>query len=55
MKAAAEGTGGYFTQVNPDEPVAWRGFDLAMTLNTPRLLDVGVSAGKRSFLPFVRW
>ena len=40
MKAAAESTGGYFTQINPDEPVAWRGFELAATLNTPRLLDV---------------
>src|SRR5207247_5338680 len=24
MKAAAERTDGYFTQINPDEPVAWR-------------------------------
>ena len=54
MQAAAEQTGGYFTQVNPDEPVAWRGMELAMTLNTPRLLDIGVSAGKLAFLPFVR-
>ncbi len=56
MQTAAERTGGYFTQVNPDEPIAWRGLDLAMTLNTPRLLNVSVSdkAGKVSFLPFVR-
>ena len=46
MQAAAERTGGYFTQVNPDEPVAWRGMDLAMTLNTPRLLDVKATADK---------
>ena len=32
MKAAAERTGGYFTQINPDEPIAWRGFELAATL-----------------------
>jgi hypothetical protein len=56
MQEAAERTGGYFTQVNPDEPVAWRGLDLAMTLNTPRLLDVRLSDpdGKTAFLPFVR-
>jgi ferric-dicitrate binding protein FerR (iron transport regulator)/tetratricopeptide (TPR) repeat protein len=42
MKNAAERTGGYFTQINPDEPVAWRGFELYATLNTPRLLDVNV-------------
>ena len=40
MKLAAERTGGYFTQINPDEPIAWRAFDLLATLNTPRLLDV---------------
>jgi predicted Zn-dependent protease len=34
MKAAAERTGGYFTQINPDEPVSWRAFDLAATLRT---------------------
>ncbi len=56
MQSAAERTGGYFTQVNPDEPVAWRGMEIAMTLNTPRLLDVRVSDrdGKVNFLPFVR-
>jgi hypothetical protein len=25
MKVAAEKTGGLFTQVNPDEPIGWRG------------------------------
>jgi hypothetical protein len=55
MRAAAERTGGYFTQVNPDELVAWRGLDLLMTLNTPRLLDVRVSDpdSEVRFLPFV--
>jgi hypothetical protein len=43
MKTAAERTAGWFTQINPDEPVAWRSFDLLATLNTPRLLDVQVS------------
>jgi Tfp pilus assembly protein PilF len=54
MKIAAEQTGGYFTQINPDEPVAWRAFDLSATLNTPRLLDVTIAdqAGKATFLTF---
>ncbi|HMC66121.1 MAG TPA: VIT domain-containing protein, partial [Gemmataceae bacterium] len=42
MKAAADRTGGYFTQINPDEPIAWRAFELASILNTPRLLNVSV-------------
>ncbi len=42
MKSAASRTGGYFTQINPDEPVAWRAFDLYSTLNTPRLLNASV-------------
>jgi tetratricopeptide (TPR) repeat protein len=52
MKAAAERTSGLFTQVNPDETIAWRAFDLVATLNTPRLLDVQVvdGAGKAPFL-----
>jgi ferric-dicitrate binding protein FerR (iron transport regulator)/tetratricopeptide (TPR) repeat protein len=54
MKNAAERTGGYFTQINPDEPVAWRGFELSATLNTPRLLDVNVidSSEKAVFLNY---
>ena len=51
MKAAAERTGGYFTQINPDEPIAWRAFELAATLNTPRLLDVKVAGDGRT--PFL--
>jgi ferric-dicitrate binding protein FerR (iron transport regulator) len=43
MKAAAERTGGLFAQVNPDEPVGWRAFELFATLNTPRLLNVTVT------------
>jgi hypothetical protein len=40
MKLAAERTDGYITQINPDEPITWRAFDLVATLNTPRLLNV---------------
>ncbi len=54
MKTAAEKTGGLFTAINPDEPVAWRGFELASTLNAPRLLNVALEAGgtDAKFLPF---
>ena len=48
MKAAAERSGGYFTQINPDEVIAWRAFEVLSTLNTPRLLNVRVTdPGKR--------
>jgi ferric-dicitrate binding protein FerR (iron transport regulator)/tetratricopeptide (TPR) repeat protein len=55
MKVAAERTGGLFTQVNPDESMAWRGFEIASTLNAPRLLNVHVTtaeAGGPRFLTF---
>jgi ferric-dicitrate binding protein FerR (iron transport regulator)/tetratricopeptide (TPR) repeat protein len=59
MKVAAECTGGFFTQINPDEPVAWRGFELVSALNAPRLLNLTVSVPERAgeesparFLPF---
>lgn len=42
MKQAAEKTGGYYTQINPDEQVNWRAFELLSTLNTPRLTNVRV-------------
>ena len=45
MKLAAERTNGLFMQINPDEVLAWRAFDLLATLNTPRLLDVQVFDG----------
>lgn len=44
MKAAAEKTGGYFTQINPNEPLNWRGFELAMTLDSPRLLGIQITS-----------
>jgi ferric-dicitrate binding protein FerR (iron transport regulator) len=43
MKAAAERTGGHFTQINPDESVSWRGFELYSALALPRLMDVKVT------------
>ncbi len=54
MKAAASKTGGYFTQINPDEPTEWRAFELSATLNTPRLLDLRVAADgeKTEFFAF---
>lgn len=42
MKLAAERTNGLFTQINPDDVVSWRAFELLATLNTPRLLNVEV-------------
>jgi len=52
MKAAAERSGGFFTQINPDEPVNWRSFELYSALTAPRLLDVKVvdDAEKATFL-----
>ncbi len=57
MKAAAARTGGYSTQINPDEDVAWRAFDLLATLNTPRLVDVKVvdRAERATFLTWSDW
>lgn len=43
MKQASSQTGGYFTQINPDEEVSWRAFELSSLLNTPRLLQVAVA------------
>ncbi len=37
MKAAAERTGGHYTQINPDELVNWRAFDFLAALQLPRL------------------
>jgi tetratricopeptide (TPR) repeat protein len=43
MRRAAERCQGYVTEINPDEAVAWRAFDLLATLNTPRLTGVRVA------------
>jgi ferric-dicitrate binding protein FerR (iron transport regulator) len=40
LKGLAEKTGGLYTQINPDEQVSWRTFELLATLNTPRLLNL---------------
>jgi hypothetical protein len=52
MKLAAERTGGHFTQLNPDEPIGWRSFELFATINAPRLMNVEIrdQAGKARFL-----
>lgn len=43
MKAAANRTGGHVTQINPDEQVTWRSFELLSLLNSPRVLNVKVT------------
>ena len=48
MKEAASRSGGYFTQINPDEEVCWRAFELSSLLNTPRLLNVKVLESQRT-------
>lgn len=59
MREAASQTGGYFTQINPDEEIKWRAFELSSVLNAPRLLNVTVtpkdrheSPGSAEFLNF---
>ncbi len=42
MKRLAGDSGGYLTQINPNEPVAWRAIELASRLNAPRLTNVRV-------------
>ncbi|MBS0205862.1 MAG: FecR domain-containing protein [Planctomycetes bacterium] len=44
MEAAATQTGGHVTQINPDDAVAWRAFDLLSTLNAPRLTEISIQA-----------
>tara|TARA_R110002072_G_scaffold303142_1_gene495835 strand:+ start:109260 stop:115841 length:6582 start_codon:yes stop_codon:yes gene_type:complete len=54
MKSAAGRTGGHFAQINPDEKVSWRAFELLSTLNAPRLVDLKVDSGRQGvqFLTF---
>lgn len=54
MKSAASRSGGHFTQINPDEKVGWRAFELLSTLNAPRLLNIQVDSGRKKapFLTF---
>lgn len=53
MKTAAEKSGGLFTQINPDEPVAWKGFEVASSLNAPRLLNIKLETPGRADLRFL--
>lgn len=54
MKSAAGRTGGHFTQINPDEKVSWRAFELLSTLNAPRLINLKVDSDRKDvrFLTF---
>lgn len=40
MKQAAGRTGGYFTQINPDQDVHWRTYELIGAVHAPRLLNI---------------
>jgi ferric-dicitrate binding protein FerR (iron transport regulator) len=44
MSTAARQTGGHITQINPDDAVAWRAFELLSTLNAPRLTEIAVKS-----------
>lgn len=44
MKQLAERSGGLFTQINPDESLAWRALDLVTSLDAPRLQGVTVES-----------
>ena len=50
MKPAAEATGGLLTQINPDEPVTWRGFEVTSALNTPRSLAMNAATPQTAML-----
>lgn len=55
MKATAEKTGGLFININPDEAISWRGFEITSMLNAPRLLNISLSVPSHpdlKFLPF---
>jgi ferric-dicitrate binding protein FerR (iron transport regulator) len=42
METAASHSGGHIAQINPDEVVSWRAFDLLSTLNAPRLTEIAI-------------
>ncbi len=52
MKAAAEQTGGYLTQINSDESIPWRALEISSALNSSRLVRLKVSdpSGNETFL-----
>jgi hypothetical protein len=56
MERAAEQTSGYFTHLDPDEPIAWRAWELAARLGAACVLHPQVEDehGKLRFLSFER-
>ncbi|MCY2930493.1 MAG: VIT domain-containing protein [Planctomycetota bacterium] len=50
MREAAAGTGGYFTQINPDENLKWRAMDVMAALNGSRLVGAAATAGDVAML-----
>ncbi|MFO1044131.1 MAG: VIT and VWA domain-containing protein [Planctomycetaceae bacterium] len=48
METAAQRTGGHTVQINPDEAVSWRAFDLLSTLNAPRMTEIAVTTDAKS-------
>ena len=48
METAAQRTGGHTVQINPDEAVSWRAFDLLSTLNAPRMTEIAVTTDSKS-------
>jgi hypothetical protein len=54
MRTAADQTGGYVTQINPNEPISWRAFEVANILNAPRLLNLRV-ADETEQVRFLPW
>ncbi|NLS94449.1 MAG: hypothetical protein GXX96_20015, partial [Planctomycetaceae bacterium] len=48
MKRLADQSGGYFAQINPNDPVAWKAIELSSRLNAPRLTNVRVVDGSET-------
>jgi tetratricopeptide (TPR) repeat protein len=42
MKRLAGDSGGYFSQINPNEPVTWKAIELMSRLNAPRLTNIRI-------------
>ena len=55
MKLAAARSGGFFTQINPDENIPWRSLELVSILNRPRLLNVTVADPAAGGNPAGNW
>ncbi|HND56476.1 MAG TPA: hypothetical protein PLV92_28855, partial [Pirellulaceae bacterium] len=54
MESAAGRTGGAVVQINPDEALEWRAFELLSELNAPRLTDIRVDAPDTTFLTLTK-